>query len=155
MTTRHIVENPGDVLNPLAPALKTISFETKDLGLQEKLLTGNALLQNQNTVIFTLIGTETNLTLQLADRIIIGRKDFDPENKVDLDLMPYGAREKGVSRRHAALCRSYRTLSLIDLKSGNGTYLNGVRLVADQPRLLRDGDEICFGHMLFHIHFAG
>jgi len=37
--------------------------------------------------------------------------------------------------------------------SSNGTFLNGQRLVPNQPRVLRDGDEVRFGKLVAHIYF--
>jgi pSer/pThr/pTyr-binding forkhead associated (FHA) protein len=37
---------------------------------------------------------------------------------------------------------------LVDRGSLNGTYVAGQRLLPDVPRLLRDGDEVTFGHDL-------
>jgi pSer/pThr/pTyr-binding forkhead associated (FHA) protein len=68
--------------------------------------------------------------------------------------MPFGAIEKGVSRIHATIERSEDTLTITDLGSSNGTYLNGQRLIANQPRVLRDGDEIKFGKLVTHIYFG-
>ena len=76
---------------------------------------------------------------------VLGRADNTSTQKPDLDLTPYGALEKGVSRIHAAICRNDDTLTLVDKGSANGTHLNGQRLVPDQPRVLRDGDEIRLG----------
>jgi pSer/pThr/pTyr-binding forkhead associated (FHA) protein len=161
-----ITSQPPNVDDPTEPSVtpemqkrlqvasKTIKVDTKNLDFETRILAGNALLQKQTTVLFALIGTEIVLALQIADRLVIGRQDFDTGVEVDIDLVPYGAVEKGVSRRHACLYRTPRTMSLIDLNSSNGTYLNGTRLVPHQPRLLRDGDAICFGNMRFHIHFA-
>jgi signal transduction histidine kinase len=48
-----------------------------------------------------------------------------------------------VSRRHAELRPSGRGWHIEDLKSANGTYLNGKRL--ERPALLKDGDQIRMG----------
>jgi signal transduction histidine kinase len=48
-----------------------------------------------------------------------------------------------VSRRHAELSPSGRGWSLEDLKSANGTYINGKRL--ERSRRLKDGDKIRMG----------
>ena len=48
-----------------------------------------------------------------------------------------------VSRRHAELRQSGRGWSLDDLKSANGTFLNGRRL--ERPVRLKDGDQIKMG----------
>jgi pSer/pThr/pTyr-binding forkhead associated (FHA) protein len=85
--------------------------------------------------------------------VVIGRPDIESGDKVDIDLTPYGGRERGVSRRHAVLYRTVFTVSIVDLNSSNGTYLNGVRLVPHQPRLLREGDEVRLGNMRFHTYF--
>ena len=56
----------------------------------------------------------------------------------DLPLTDYT-----VSRRHAELRPTGRGWSLDDLKSANGTYLNGKRL--ERPVRLKDGDQIKMG----------
>jgi FHA domain-containing protein len=121
-----------------------------------KRLVDNPFVQMQTPVTFLLIDADIALTVQLADQVFIGRRDddFKPGDKLDIDLMEYGAREKGISRRHAMLCRISNKLSIVDLNSTNGTYLNGLRLVPERPFFLQDGDEICFGKMPCHIHFA-
>jgi len=59
--------------------------------------------------------------------------------------------DERVSRRHALInVQGNREFWLVDLGSGNGTYLNGRRVV--QPSRLRDGDkiEIAAFQLLFH-----
>jgi len=58
--------------------------------------------------------------------------------------------DKRSSREHALIRRKGRKLVLEDLKSTNGTYLNGERLKA--PVDLRDGDLITIGDMEFTFH---
>lgn len=53
-----------------------------------------------------------------------------------------------VSRHHAALVCEARRVLLVDLASTNGTLVNGVPALADEPVFLRDGDEIRFGEVL-------
>lgn len=88
------------------------------------------------------------------DELILGRKDPHTGDEPDLDLEIYDATEKGVSRRHAAIIRRDLSLNLLDMNTPNGTFLNGQRLVPNQPRLLRDGDEIRLGHLVMRIAFA-
>lgn len=47
-----------------------------------------------------------------------------------------------VSFQHARITLSQGRFSVTDLESGNGTFLNGVRLPILQPRLLRAGDVV-------------
>lgn len=42
----------------------------------------------------------------------------------------------------------------MDLGSANATYLNGQKLVANQSRILRDGDELRLAKMIVRINFA-
>ena len=129
----------------LRERLQTIKFDTHEFDLEAKTLTGNALLKNHTTVVFALMDTDISLPIHVADRVTIGRLDFNTSEKTDIDLMPYGGRDRGVSRRHAALYRTRHTVSLVDLKSSNGTYLNEVKLLPYQPRLLREDDEVPSG----------
>lgn len=93
-----------------------------------------------------------NLSLIKTD-VIFGRKDETIQLFPDVDLTPFGALEKGVSRKHAALRRKDDMLTVIDLGSANGTYLNGQRLSPNQPHVVRDGDEVSFGKLTTHIFF--
>ena len=50
-----------------------------------------------------------------------------------------------VSRRHAQIAHTEQGPSLVDLKSSNGTYVNGQSV---QERILRSGDRVQFGRTL-------
>jgi pSer/pThr/pTyr-binding forkhead associated (FHA) protein len=41
----------------------------------------------------------------------------------------------------------------MDLDSTNGTYLNGVWMYPNQPRVLRDGDELMLGSLVLRFKF--
>jgi hypothetical protein len=114
---------------------------------------GTATFQNRNQVIIHVRDSQEPMTITPIGDFLVGRKDSSSGIAPDLDLTPHGALEKGVSRMHAALRRGDDVLSLVDLDSANGTFLNGQRLVAHQPRLLRDGDEIRLGKLVLHIYF--
>ena len=157
MTTRHVSIPPPSEIPPNPPpsaTTKTIVFDTDTVELAAKPLSGYTIPQQPKTVALVLINTNAVFMVKIIDRILIGRGDVESNDKVDIDLMWHGGREKGVSRHHAALYRNDYLLWIVDLQSTNGTYLNGVRLLPSQAHYLRDGDEICLGKMLFHIHFA-
>ena len=59
----------------------------------------------------------------------------------------------GVSRLHAGLRRHGDTLVLTDLGSLNHTYVNGEQLHPHEVRVLHDGDEIRFGHLVARVYF--
>ncbi len=93
------------------------------------------------------------ITFYPGERTTIGRVDMRRSERPDVDLTTYGGLEKGVSRIHAAIERSGNLLTLIDLGSSNGTFLNGHRLPANEPYPLREGDEVLLGKMVIHIYF--
>ncbi len=114
---------------------------------------GSAKFDLDTVVVLHIRDSQEPLRISPNNRVILGRYDGGNAPKPDLDLTPHGALEKGVSRIHAAIYRTDDTLTLIDMGSSNGTLLNGHRLVRDQPRVLRDGDEIRLGKLVAHIYF--
>jgi predicted component of type VI protein secretion system len=54
-----------------------------------------------------------------------------------------------VSRRHAEIQISNGDIAINDLGSTNGTFVNGERI--DQPRTLRDGDEVRIGAVVLRL----
>ena len=87
------------------------------------------------------------------DQIVIGRSDPVTGSIPDVDLASYDALNKGVSRSHALIVRREGSLNLVDQGSPNGTFLNGQKLIPQQPRILRDGDDVRLGHLALHVAF--
>ena len=83
--------------------------------------------------IIVLSGELENQRFPLGDQLRLGRE-------ADNDLtLP----DKKASRHHAILQRQGVVYQIIDLHSGNGTYVNGKRIV--QPTLLKNGDILLIG----------
>jgi len=114
---------------------------------------GTATFQERNRVIIHIQDAAEPTTIIPNAEFVIGRRDANSGAAPDLDLTAFGALEKGVSRLHVALRRGDEVLSIIDLDSANGTFLNGQRLASHVPRLLRDGDEIRLGRLVLHVYF--
>jgi EAL domain-containing protein (putative c-di-GMP-specific phosphodiesterase class I) len=83
----------------------------------------------------------------LADGLVmVGRGDPEASPRPDIDLAPFDT-ERIVSRRHAQLeCRD-GMVTVRDLGSSNGTFVDGEPLPADVPRPLRDQQRVRFGHL--------
>ena len=113
---------------------------------------GTASIGEKTSIVVHIRDAEP-VTVRLNEQTVIGRADTTSPRQPDIDLGPYGALEKGVSRMHATIERNDDTLTLTDMGSSNGTHLNGQRLMPDQPRVLRDGDEVRFGKLIAHIYF--
>lgn len=79
------------------------------------------------------------------DVISIGRQD---SNTIQL-------RSKGVSRRHAQISMDGENCFITDLGSGNGTFLNGMRLRPEDKSLLRPGDRIAIDVYDIRFHQGG
>ncbi len=122
-----------------------------DIGV--KATWGTARFDRHATIVMHIQDTATPIAIQPTDEAILGRADSASGTNPHVDLSPYGALDKGVSRLHAAIRRGDDTLTLIDLGSVNGTHLNNQRLIPNQPRVLRDGDEIRLGDLVLHIYF--
>lgn len=114
---------------------------------------GNALFSKHTLLLIDIEGITSSFVLHPAEQITMGRADARQVPESFLDLTPYGAHTKGVSRTHAAISQSGHTLMLTDLGSVNGTYINEVRLMPNQPRILRDGDMIRLGQLVAYVRF--
>lgn len=82
------------------------------------------------------------------DSYVIGRVDPASGSYPDVDLVPFGGEEGGVSRRHAQITRSDNQFFIEDLNSVNYTFLNKQKIPAGELYPLRDGDEIRLGRVL-------
>jgi pSer/pThr/pTyr-binding forkhead associated (FHA) protein len=100
-------------------------------------------------------GRDQTITFEAANgqELVIGRRDPITNELPAIDLTNFDALNKGISRRHAALVRKDTSLHIIDKGSPNGTFLNGQRLVQNQPRVVRNGDDIRFGHLAVRVEF--
>ena len=87
----------------------------------------------QVPVLFIMSGLDAGRLIPLEEReTLIGR---DKEVHVQLS-------EAAMSRRHARIVRTGETFLLEDLKSRNGTFVNGNRI---QQRELKVGDQLSVG----------
>ncbi len=147
-------EDCGQSLTTGSPTtLPTRQLDQSASNIAAKATWGTARFGQDASIIIHIRDASEPIVLQPAKQMILGRADANSAQTPDLDLTPYGALEKGVSRIHAAIHRSDDTLTLVDMGSVNGTHLNGQRLIPDQPRVLRDGDEIRLGKLVAHIYF--
>lgn len=87
----------------------------------------------------------------MADVIVLGRADPSGSSP-DLDLEPFGAAEKGVSRRHATITVQDGVFVISDTDSANGTYVNGHRLQPHEAHILQAGDELRLGRLIARVY---
>jgi hypothetical protein len=117
---------------------------------------GTARFNSRMNLVLGVRGSNDELVFdaQKITELVIGRKDPATGDTPAVDLEPFGAIEQGVSRRHAEIIRKDSgSLQIVDRGSPNGTFLNGQRLIANQPRILRDGDELRLGRLVLLVKF--
>jgi pSer/pThr/pTyr-binding forkhead associated (FHA) protein len=103
----------------------------------------------RGTVSLYIQGRSLPVTVEEKSHIVLGRRKTAEDTFVTVDLSAVGAHELGVSRHHAVIhLENGGVVTLEDLGSSNGTFVNDARLVAGQPSPLRSGDEIRLGKMV-------
>ncbi|NJN44714.1 MAG: FHA domain-containing protein [Anaerolineae bacterium] len=74
---------------------------------------------------------------------------MDGAARPDLDLSPYNGLKQGVSRLHASIqIGDHQKVSLVDLGSTNGSWVNGIRVEPHIPVTLNNGDVIALGKLV-------
>lgn len=131
----------GSLLHPEQALSRTNILPPKTGELQNDAYFGEEMslimMPDSESDAYTLQPQKSNRELS------IGRGDMD------VDLEKLNAMQYGVSRFHASLRYDAKseTLSVMDLGSTNGTYLNEQRLHANERRVLRNGDTLRFGRL--------
>jgi hypothetical protein len=100
--------------------------------------------------IFLLPGGNVDLAmpLELRGDVVLGC-NADSDADVDVNLESFGGYSRGVSRRHLMLRPTRTRLYAIDLKSTNGTWING--MPTSQAHVLKDGDLLTLGQLHLQI----
>jgi pSer/pThr/pTyr-binding forkhead associated (FHA) protein len=119
----------------------------------EELNTGRALMQGDLVLTVQQVGKQYRIENNQLQEVVLGRRNRDTGFIPTVDLTDAEGQKYGVSRRHATLARRDNHLVLIDHSSNNGTYLNGKRLMPEQPRVVRDADMIKLGQLEILVSF--
>ncbi len=129
-----------------------VQMKDTDAGVRD-----TALFERNSILILHFGGIKEPIPIQIpADgEVILGRSlSWSWQDKSQaVDLAAVGGQRSGVSRKHASLQRSGNTLTIIDLDSSNGTYLNKHRLLPHKAQTLRHGDQLRLGQLFVHVRF--
>lgn len=144
--TQHTMTPPSPPVLPPTP-FDSWSDETHPNDSSMLEFTDDSLL-----VIQVKVGNAAFLVVRLNRSATVGRSD---ENQAapTVDFAKHHGLEFGVSRAHARIDRSENLLTLTDLGSRNGTYINEQYCRPHSDYLIRDQDEIMFGRLKTRIHF--
>ncbi|MDX1995701.1 MAG: FHA domain-containing protein [bacterium] len=121
--------------------------------LHHKVSPDTVTLGEQRELILVIRGMVERVLLPRDTSIVLGRTDLNARFHPDVDLTPYGALDRGVSRGHARLHMEDDKLYVTDLGSTNGTFLAGKRLAPEEPTQLRKGDELLLGRLAIQVLF--
>lgn len=102
---------------------------------------------------FRVVGTPYLIAAPSERQFVLGRADVSANFTPEIDLTDYGAQEKGVSRRHAQMTTANNRLTLRDLGSANGTFINGDRATPMIEHRLHHGDIISLGRFELQVNF--
>lgn len=89
--------------------------------------------------------------LPLNKKIYLGRKDPAADVYPEVDLSDDGDRARTVSRLHAKISKQRHEVVIEDLRSTNGTFVNGNRLRPLLPQPLNDGDMLQLGTLQIQV----
>jgi|GEM_PF-843331 len=107
----------------------------------------------QREVLFVIRGMIERVVMKDNTTATLGRFDTGTVPNEEIDLIPYGAIDRGVSRRHCEVLLRDNQLHVVDLGSTNGTFLAGIRLKPNEATLLRKGDELLLGRLAVQVLF--
>jgi len=114
---------------------------------------GTASLGEKREVILLVRGMAERIVMEEKSVYRLGRFEMGSRGETDIDLTPYGAMDRGVSRLHAQLELKDNKLWITDLNSTNGTYLNASRIEPFQSMVLHKGDDVILGRLAVQVLF--
>lgn len=103
---------------------------------------------------FRVVRTPSVIQVRVKETMIMGRSDDDIDGHPDIDLEPYDAYMKGVSREHAVIVAGNNRVAVQDLGSANGTFLNNGRLEPGAQYRLHHGDRLALGELELQVLFV-
>lgn len=94
-----------------------------------------------------VIETGQILALENGREFSLGR--LDGAARPDVDLSPYNGLKQGVSRLHASIHLDHDSVvTLVDLGSTNGSWVNGIKVEPHVPVIINNGDIIALGKLI-------
>ncbi len=104
-----------------------------------------------NWISLYMIESGQILPLGEQSEFTLGRASEGQPIMPDIDLTPYNAYANGVSRLHVVVKRGANAVSVTDLGSSNGTYINSRRLDPNMEHPLAHGDILSLGKLKIQI----
>ncbi len=115
---------------------------------------GTKTLHQASFVTLEMIEAAQKLHVPAAGHVSLGRADKDSDWQPTVDLTPYDAVGKGVSRMHADLFFERDQVFVLELGSVNGTRLNGNKVLLGMAQQIHNGDELELGRLRIRVYFS-
>ena len=110
--------------------------------------------QTPDSITIEIQGHSRQFTVSMMESpVILGRADYGANFIPEIELTPFNAVALGVSRRHALISWGAMGVTVEDLGSYNGTFVNGRRLAPNERYTLQDNDEITLGNLVLYVRF--
>jgi hypothetical protein len=141
---------------PMRPKPETLIITSDAAEMDSIPKWGEVRFREQNELVLVAKGFSDKLVLRITHSLILGRKsESDETDGPDVDLNVFDAYARGVSKQHAVIEFDNRVLTIRDLGSRNGTFLNMQAVSPNSHRVLRDSDVIHLGNLELLVHFQG
>ncbi len=114
---------------------------------------GADTVDEKREIVLVVRGIPEHVPLSEGQSVIVGRADLSTGYKPAVDLSPYDAQKRGVSREHVRLHRQDQHVFVTDLGSANSTILAGKRLTPNEPTMVHNGDEMLLGGLAIKVLF--
>lgn len=131
----------------------SISPEKAWAGKQAPAVAPAPALERRGRLAIHLVDSGILVPLEGGHEFTFGRLSEGQPVIPDVDLSAYKAYENGVSRLHAVIRLDGNQLTIMDLGSSNGTYVNGTRLISNREQHLSSGDLVALGKLRFQLVF--
>lgn len=145
-----------DATHPRKPQTNKISEHS---ALLKRVLDKNSAMGDTGTlgevrqITFVIRGVREQIALHKDMPLLIGRFHINNHVNLDLDLAPYGAERRGVSRIHARLDMIDNNLYIMDMGSTNGTYIAGSPIEPHTSYMVHNNESVVLGNLPLQIIF--
>ncbi len=95
---------------------------------------------------------DTPLIVLMVTQAVIGRATPGSPNETQIDLTPYAALDKGISRQHGVFKRTERGVTFEDMGSSNGSWINDLLLQPYKPTAIASGDRLRLGRLIIEFN---
>lgn len=125
-------------------SLEDLYARTKGGKMNSRIDNDVVLNTKESVVRITALNAPTRVELVInKNSYVIGKSAASVDGVVSFNKM--------ISRVHCRVDKNGHTVTITDLQSANGTYVNRIRLIPNQPTLIKNGDIIRLANSDFQV----